>query len=80
LTPAVSPKRVDARNVTCPVPIVRLAKTLRGLSPGERVTVLATDAAFEKDIVAFCRTSGHLLHRVWQDGSTYVAEVEKRHD
>ncbi|MCL2161244.1 MAG: sulfurtransferase TusA family protein [Betaproteobacteria bacterium] len=57
-------KEVDARGLTCPLPILRLKKALAEVSGGRIVRVLATDPASIKDFEAFTRQTGHeLLHQ-----------------
>ena len=49
---------VDARGLRCPLPVIRLAQRVRGLSPGTLVEVWATDPAAAADIPAWCRMRG----------------------
>lgn len=52
---------VDARGLSCPLPVLRAQKALRDLPPGALLTVLATDPASLKDMPAFCEAAGHVL-------------------
>lgn len=52
---------LDLRGVRCPLPIVRLNNHVKTLAPGERVTFVADDPAFELDIRAWARRTGHEL-------------------
>ncbi|MFD1881829.1 DUF2478 domain-containing protein [Paracoccus pacificus] len=54
-------RTVDARDLLCPLPVLRLRKRLEQLSPGERVRLEATDAAAVIDVPHFCAQSGHVL-------------------
>ncbi|MDR2208442.1 MAG: sulfurtransferase TusA family protein [Azoarcus sp.] len=54
-------KEVDARGLTCPLPILRLKKALAEMSAGQVVRVLTTDHASIKDIEAFTHQTGHEL-------------------
>jgi len=47
--------------MTCPLPVLRANRVLRGLAPGEKLRVLATDPAALSDFRDFCKTSGHVL-------------------
>jgi tRNA 2-thiouridine synthesizing protein A len=53
--------KVDARGLSCPMPIVRTAQTVRDLPSGMLVEVLATDPGAQRDFVAWCRSTGHAL-------------------
>lgn len=53
--------RVDARGLSCPLPIVRAALAVKDMPSGSLVEVLATDPGSVKDFTAWCRTTGHRL-------------------
>lgn len=52
---------LDARGLTCPLPVLRANKTMRALKPGAVLTVLASDPAAPNDFRAYCETAGHEL-------------------
>ncbi|MDR1662292.1 MAG: sulfurtransferase TusA family protein [Azoarcus sp.] len=56
-------KEVDARGLSCPLPVLRLKKALTELQGGQIVRVLATDPSSVKDFEAFVRQTGHELVR-----------------
>jgi len=53
--------RVDARGLSCPLPIVRTAIAIKALASGELIEVLATDPGSTKDFTAWAKTTGHEL-------------------
>jgi len=52
---------LDTRGMTCPIPVLRTNKALRGMAPGATLTVLATDPAALKDFPAYAEETGHTL-------------------
>lgn len=52
-------KELDARNLNCPLPILRCKKALAELSGGQVLKVVATDPGSVKDFHAFARQTGH---------------------
>ncbi|NMF89105.1 sulfurtransferase TusA family protein [Aromatoleum petrolei] len=54
-------KEVDARGLTCPLPILRAKKALAEMSAGQVLRVLATDPGSVKDFQAFARQTGNEL-------------------
>lgn len=50
---------VDARGLSCPQPVIRLARASRTAEPGTEITVLWTDPAARYDIAAWARMRGH---------------------
>jgi tRNA 2-thiouridine synthesizing protein A len=60
---------LDVKQMTCPLPVLRANRVLRGMAPGARLRVLATDRASVADFKAYCRETGHdLLASSEQDG------------
>ncbi len=52
---------VDARGLSCPQPVIRLARASRTAGPGTEITVLWTDPAARYDIAAWARMRGHRI-------------------
>ena len=52
---------LDARNLNCPLPILRTKKALKDLSAGDTLEILATDPGSVKDLQAFCTQTGNEL-------------------
>ncbi len=50
---------VDARNLLCPLPVIRTQDAVAGHAPGEMLQVRATDPGVIHDIPAWCRVHGH---------------------
>ncbi len=62
---------VDARGLSCPMPIVKTAQAIRPLTSGDLLEVLATDPGSVKDFAAWSRTTGHELVEQTMDGGVY---------
>ena len=45
---------LDVQGLSCPLPVLKANKALRGLPPGAALVVLATDPAARRDFPAFC--------------------------
>ena len=54
-------REVDARGLSCPLPILRTKKMLAEMKPGQVVRVLATDPGSVKDFQAFAKQTGNEL-------------------
>ncbi len=52
---------IDARDLLCPLPVLRARKALLGMVPGQVLRVLATDPAAVVDMPHFAREAGHDL-------------------
>jgi tRNA 2-thiouridine synthesizing protein A len=52
---------LDCLGLLCPLPVIRLAKTLPTVAVGDTITVLADDPAAATDIPAWCRMRSQKL-------------------
>ena len=60
---------LDARQLACPLPILRAKKSLASMTAGQVLKIVATDKGSPKDFVVFCRQTGNeLLSSAEQDG------------
>jgi tRNA 2-thiouridine synthesizing protein A len=71
---------LDVKGLTCPLPVLKANKALRGMAGGARLTVLATDPASVGDFNAFCRETGHALLAFSEDQGSYRFVIRKRED
>ena len=71
---------LDARGLTCPLPVLKANRMLRGLAPGARLRVIATDRASVADFQAFCRETGHALIAFGEEGGTLSFVIRRRPD
>ena len=62
---------VDARGLSCPMPIVKTAQAIRTIASGGLIEVLATDPGSVKDFAAWSRTTGNELVDQSIDGDVY---------
>ena len=62
---------IDARGLSCPMPIVKTAQAIKSVAPGGLIEVLATDPGSVKDFAAWARTTGHELIEQSVDGGIF---------
>jgi tRNA 2-thiouridine synthesizing protein A len=70
-------RQLDARGLTCPMPIVKTAQAMKELTAGETLEVLATDAGSVKDFAAWSRTTGNPLVDSSVDGTIFRFVLRK---
>ncbi len=54
-------RELDARGLLCPMPVVRAAKEMKGLEPGQVLKVIATDRGAIADFPAWAEDTGNQL-------------------
>ncbi len=81
--PAVAPAftidiEVDARNLNCPLPILKAKKALTNMTSGQVLRVTATDKGSLKDFQAFATMTGNDLIEQVTDGVEYLHTLRRR--
>lgn len=71
---------LDVKGLSCPLPVLRANRALRGMAAGDRLRVLATDRAAAADFQAFCRETGHALVASSEDAGVLSFVIRKRDD
>lgn len=60
-TPPTPDQTLDAKGLTCPLPLLRAKKALAGMAAGQILKIETTDPGARNDLVAFTRQTGHIL-------------------
>ena len=69
---------VDARNLTCPIPVLKSKKILKTLKVGQVLEILTTDPGSQRDIPAWARATGQELLVSEERGSQGFRFLVKR--
>jgi tRNA 2-thiouridine synthesizing protein A len=69
---------IDARGLSCPMPIVKIAQAMKAVASGAEVELLATDAGSTKDVAAWCRATGNDLLEQTSDGAVYRFVIRRK--
>ena len=65
----ITPDEVlDCSGLSCPVPILKTKKAMKGLASGKILKMTSTDPGSNKDVVSFCKRTGHDLLDTQEDG------------
>lgn len=73
-------KELDARNLNCPLPILRCKKGLSEIAPMQTLKIIATDPGAVKDFQAFCKQTGHELLQLDEADGSFTFYIKKRAD
>ena len=68
---------IDARGLSCPLPLLKARQALMMLEPGDTVLVLATDPEAERDFDEFCDVSGNELMGITPVGDVLRVGLRK---
>jgi tRNA 2-thiouridine synthesizing protein A len=75
MKPAV---RIDARGLSCPVPIIKTSEAMRSIDAGDLVEVACDDPAIEFDMPAWCESQGHMIESSTVEGGLFRYLIRKR--
>ena len=70
---------VDARNLLCPMPVIRVQEAVEKLDSGTLIKAVCTDPGVLHDIPAWVRVHGHTLVSAQQENEEYIVIVEINH-
>ncbi|HEB57695.1 MAG TPA: sulfurtransferase TusA family protein [Gammaproteobacteria bacterium] len=72
----MSTKKIDARRLLCPMPVIRTQDAVADMRPGDRLEVTCTDPGALNDIPAWCRINGHRVVETRQQDEDIIIIVE----
>lgn len=68
---------LDARGLLCPMPVVKAAKEMKGLEPGQVLKLMATDRGSIADVPAWAEDTGNELLDWHEEDGVFVFFVRK---
>lgn len=73
---------LDARNLMCPLPVIRAQDKIKTMHSGDLLNVICSDPGALNDIPAWCRINGHRVISTQHDEHTIevLVEVGQRSD
>lgn len=69
---------LDARNMLCPMPVIKTQNRVTELTPGDTLKVICTDPGALNDIPAWCRINGHQVIRTFEKDDEVIIIIEIR--
>jgi TusA-related sulfurtransferase len=63
---------VDARNLLCPMPVIRVQDRVAGLAAGTLVEAVCTDPGALIDIPSWCRINGHRVLETRSEDNLHI--------
>lgn len=71
-------KELDARGLSCPLPILKTKKALNDIASGQVLKILATDPGSVRDMQAFANQTGHPLLASAEENRAFVFYLRKK--
>ena len=70
-------KELNARGMSCPLPIVKTKKALADMTSGQVLRVVSTDSGSVKDMAAFAEQTGNTLMDTAQANGEFTFYLKK---
>jgi tRNA 2-thiouridine synthesizing protein A len=70
--------QVDARQLSCPLPLLKARQALRNIAVGDSVRVLATDSGSLKDFASFAQLTGQLIESFCMQDNYFCFVIRKQ--
>jgi tRNA 2-thiouridine synthesizing protein A len=70
--------KLDLKGLSCPLPIIKTAKAMKTLAPGQLLEVLATDPGSVADFKAWAQSTGNPLVQADQSEGVYRYVLKKK--
>ena len=70
-------QELDARNLNCPLPILKAKKALNSMASGEVLRIIATDPGSVKDFQSFANQTGNELLESTDSGEEFHFLIKK---
>ena len=71
-------QELDARGLSCPLPILKTKKALNELMSGQILKIVATDPGSVKDMQAFAKQTGNALLSSGEENKSFVFHMRKK--
>ncbi len=68
---------VDCKGLSCPMPILKLAKGMKTLEVGQVLELLATDPGSKPDVPAWCEKTGNELIEAMEEEGVYKYYIRR---
>ncbi len=72
----MSRRKLDARNILCPMPVIRTQDTVAQMNAGDVLEIACTDPGALNDIPAWCRIHGHQVLQTRTDNNEVIITIE----
>jgi tRNA 2-thiouridine synthesizing protein A len=69
---------LNLKGLSCPMPVIRTAKAMKGLYPGQLLEVFATDPGSVPDFKAWAQATGNPLVDSNEEGGVFHFVLKKK--
>lgn len=68
---------LDCKGLSCPMPIIKLSKTMKKLNTGEVLEMIGTDPGSKTDVPAWCEKTGNEFIELQEEDGAFKFYIKK---
>ena len=69
---------LDCKGLSCPMPIIKLAKTMKKMPSGNILEMIGTDPGSKEDVPKWCNKTGNEFLEVKEESGVYKYYIRKK--
>ncbi len=69
---------LDCKGLSCPMPIIKLSKTVKGMNSGEVLEMMGTDPGSKTDVPAWCEKTGNIFLEAKEEDDCFKFYIKKK--
>lgn len=73
-----SDETLDCQGLSCPMPIIKLAKTMKKMPSGKVLEMLGTDPGSKEDVPKWCAKTGNEFVESVEENGIYKYYIRKK--
>lgn len=77
MTASTDSTDLDCEGLLCPLPVLKAARRLRQMAPGDTLTLRATDPMAAVDLPHYCNDAGHTLMQTSTHGPVTIFVIRR---
>ncbi len=71
-------EKLDCQGLSCPMPIIKLAKTMKKMKSGTVLEMQGTDPGSKEDVPKWCTKTGNAFLEAKEESGVYTYYIRKK--
>jgi len=69
---------LNCQGLSCPMPIIKLARTMKKMNSGKVLEMLGTDPGSKEDVPKWCKKTGNVFIEMTEETGVYKYYIRKK--
>ncbi|MBT6994443.1 MAG: sulfurtransferase TusA family protein [Candidatus Cloacimonetes bacterium] len=71
-------QKLDCKGLSCPMPIIKLAKTIKKMDSDQVLEMIGTDPGSKEDVPAWCEKTGNTVLETKEEDGAFIFYIKKK--